>query len=182
MSERPEDALLLLGKMIARLLQWVCGLAGGVVLLLIPIAALVSQRMMPGLSSANRSDTIEASPLSVIAIAVLLALIFAALSLFFGKLRAIIASVSEGDPFTPENATCLNSMAWLFLGVKVSTMLVAGLRLHLTSLMDKGASSGNVLGFGLYDLDAILIVIVLFILARVFRHGAAMREDLKGTV
>lgn len=182
MSERPEDALLLLGRMIARLLQWVCAIAGGVVCLLIPVAALVSQGMMPGFGGANRSDTIEASPLSVIAIAALLALIFAALSYFFGKLRAIIASVSEGDPFTPENATRLNAMAWLFLGVKVSTMLVAGLRHHLASLMDKGESGGSVLGFGLYDVDAILIVIVLFILARVFRHGAAMREDLEGTV
>ena len=31
-------------------------------------------------------------------------------------------------------------------------------------------------------LPGILMVIILFILARVFRHGAAMREDLEGTV
>ena len=28
----------------------------------------------------------------------------------------------------------------------------------------------------------ILLVIILFILARVFRHGASMRADLEGTV
>ena len=36
------------------------------------------------------------------------------------------------------------------------------------------------------DLDlgggSILLILVLFILARVFRQGAAMREDLEGTV
>jgi Fe-S cluster assembly ATPase SufC len=32
------------------------------------------------------------------------------------------------------------------------------------------------------DMTGILLVIILFILARVFRHGAAMREDLEGTV
>jgi len=182
MSEKSEDALLLSGRMLARLLQWLCALAGGVVLLLIPIIVLVSQDMMPGFSSTNRSDTIEASPLSAIAIAVMLALILALLFRFFGKLRAIILSVGEGDPFTPENARRLDAMAWLFLGVKIMTVLVAGLRLHLASLMDKGAIDGNVLGFSLYDLDALLIVIVLFVLARMFRHGSAMREDLKGTV
>ena len=33
-----------------------------------------------------------------------------------------------------------------------------------------------------FSLSGILMVLVLFILARVFRHGAAMREDLEGTV
>jgi len=182
MSERSKDVVLLCGTMLARFLQWVCALAGGVVLLLIPIVILVRQDMVPGFGGPNRSDTIAASPSSVIAISVTLALILAALFHFFGKLRAIIVSVGEGDPFTPENAKRLNAMAWLFLGVKILTLLVAGLRLHLASLMDKGASDGNVLGFGLYDLDAVVIVIVLFILARIFRHGAAMREDLQGTV
>ena len=32
------------------------------------------------------------------------------------------------------------------------------------------------------DLSGIVLVVVLFILARVFRHGAAMRADLEGTV
>jgi galactitol-specific phosphotransferase system IIC component len=35
------------------------------------------------------------------------------------------------------------------------------------------------------DLDlggSLLLPLVLFILARVFRHGAAMREELEGTV
>ena len=32
------------------------------------------------------------------------------------------------------------------------------------------------------DGGSILLTLILFILARVFRHGAAMREDLEGTV
>ncbi len=138
--------------------------------------------MLPGFGGANDSDTIEASPLSVVAICATMALILAALFHFFGKLRAVIVSVGEGDPFTPENARRLNAMAWLFLGVKALAVLVGGLRLYLANLMDIDANGGNSLDFSLYDLDAIVIVIVLFILARIFRHGAAMREDLKGTV
>ena len=33
-----------------------------------------------------------------------------------------------------------------------------------------------------FDGGGILLILILFILARVFRHGAAMREDLEGTV
>jgi hypothetical protein len=32
------------------------------------------------------------------------------------------------------------------------------------------------------DFGGIILVLTLFVLARVFKHGAAMREDLEGTV
>jgi succinate dehydrogenase/fumarate reductase cytochrome b subunit len=181
MTQNPNDSLLLSGKMIARLLQGVCAFAGTVVLLLIPIVLLLSQDMLPGFGKIE-SDIIEASPLSVITILAMLALIIAALFSFFGKLRMIIVSAGEGDPFTPENASRLNAMAWLFLGVKVMALAVGGLRLYLANLVINDANGGDALNFSLYDLDALVIIIVLFILARIFRHGTAMRDDLNGTV
>ena len=33
-----------------------------------------------------------------------------------------------------------------------------------------------------FDFGGLILILTLFILARVFRHGAAMREDLEGTV
>lgn len=179
MTESHKDSLLLFGKSLALFLQWGCAIVAGVFLLLVPVILLAGAGMLPGVGN---SDSIAASPASAAAIVALLALILAALSRFFGKLGAIVASASEGDPFTPENATQLSAMAWLFLGVKILTMLIVALRHHLAGLMDKGESGDSVLGFGLYDLDAFLIVVVLFILARIFRHGAAMRDDLVGTV
>lgn len=182
MTERSRDALLPLGGMLAKLLQWTCAFAGGAVLLLVPVVLLASQGMMPGFGDPSRSDTIAASPLLVIAIFVALALILAALFRFFGKLNALIVSVGQGDPFTPDNARRLNAMAWLFLAVKILTVLVVGLRHRLAALMNNGESGDSVLGFDLYDLDAIVIVTILFILARVFHRGAIMREELAGTV
>lgn len=182
MTESSKDALLLSGILLTKLLQGASALAGGIVLFLIPVVVLLSHDMLPGLSDASKIDTIEASPVSVVAIFTLLSLILAALFQFFGKLRAIIVSAGEGDPFTPENAKRLNEMAWLFLGVKILFVIVGGLRFHLVNLVDKGADNGNWPDFSIYDLDAVLIVIVLLILARIFRHGAAMRADLKGTV
>lgn len=182
MTGSPQVALLLFGTLFARLVQWVSALAGAGLLLLIPIVLLLSQGMLPGFPDGSRSDVIEASPLSVITILAMMALIVAAMFQFFGKLRALIVSAKEGDPFTPENAARLNAMAWLFLGIKVLTLLVGGLRLHLANLVNRGANGGDSLNISLYDLDAVVIVIVLFTLAQIFHHGAAMREDLKHTV
>ncbi len=179
MPESRTDALLMFGKMLARLLQMASALAGGIVLLLIPVVVLASQGMVPALSGSN---AIAASPLAVVAILAMLGLILAALFSFFGKLRAIIVSAGDGDPFTPGNARRLTVMAWLFLAVKILVVLVAAVRLHVANLIDAWRSGKESLDFSLYDLDALVIVVVLFVLARIFRHGAAMRDDLDGTV
>ena len=111
-----------------------------------------------------------------------LALILTAMFLFFGKMRALIKTVGDGDPFIPDNAQRLNAMAWLVLGVQVLAVPVAGLRQHLASLVGKAGASGPLIDIGRDDLVGVLMVVVLFILARVFRHGTRLREELEGTV
>lgn len=124
-------------------------------------------------------ELIDNSLVSYIAMLVMLSAIVAALFAFFGKMRAIVVSVGEGDPFIAENAQRLGSMAWLLLGVEVLTVLVGLVRLYLANLASRG---GDRLGFSVYDLTGAVMVLVLFILARVFRKGTEMRADLEGTV
>lgn len=180
MTDRSKDVLLHLGKVLALILQGLCALAGGVALLAILLVILLSQDMLPGFGDANDLPIIAAYPLAGVGIASSIAVSLAALFLFFGKLRAIISSVGEGDPFVPENARRLNAMAWLLLIHEVVAVLVGELRVYAANLADE--RGGNTIDYGPYDLDGVLIVIVLFILARVFQAGAAMREDLEGTV
>lgn len=182
MTAHAQDTLLSFGATFVRLLQWVCGMGCGLLVFLIPVILLLSQGLLPGVGDGFRSDILAASPLAVVAIFAMLALILAALFRFFGHLRAIIVSAGEGDPFTPRNAERLKTMAWLFLGVKVLSLLVGALRLHLANLVRPEGSGPDSLDFSVYDLNAVIIVLVLFTLARVFRQGAAMREDLNGTV
>lgn len=182
MATQSQDTLLVFAATFVRLLQWACGLAGGLLALLTPVVLLLGQGMLPGLSDNFQSDVLAASPLAVVAIFALLALTLAALFRFFGHLRAIIVSAGEGDPFTLQNAGRLNAMAWLFLGVKILSLLVGALRLHVANLVRLEGSGRDSLDFSVYDLNAVIIVLVLFTLARVFRQGAAMREDLNGTV
>jgi hypothetical protein len=101
---------------------------------------------------------------------------------FFRVLRAIVRSVAEGDPFNRANPGRLTRLAWL------STILwavdLAYILWDTPSLA--GTTPTDVIGVlaadGISHAFSLVGPITLFILARVFRHGAAMREDLEGTV
>lgn len=101
---------------------------------------------------------------------------------FLLELRGIIRSVDAGDPFQPENADRLSRMGWLTVaayGVALPVGVLAGWIQRVTE------RAGGELDFNSdFNIDGggILLILVLFILARVFRQGAAMRADLEGTV
>lgn len=96
--------------------------------------------------------------------------------LFLRLLRRIIDTVAEGDPFIPDNAVRLDRMGWIALAVQLLAIpagALTGWIAHVSHVerIDVGFSVGG-----------ILLALILFILARVFRRGAAMRDDLEGTV
>ena len=180
MTLAKDDLLLKIGKVIAFMLQVLCVLGGGVFFLLIVVVTLMSQGMLPGLVDANDLPDVARYPLLTAGIGLTVTANFAAMFFFFGKMRALIESASKGDPFIPDNARRLNAMAWLLLGSQVLTVIVGELRVFAFSLIDP--QSESTFNISPNDLAGFLIVLVLFILARVFRHGAMMREDLEGTV
>ena len=182
MSNRLNDPLLLFGKGFTFFFQGLFALIGVAAGLLIPVAILASQDMLPGSLGLNDGELIEASAISVLSIAVLLLAIAAAMILFFGKMRAIIRTVGEGDPFIPENAQRLNTMAWLLLGAQVFAVCVGALRFYLANAVADATTGQETLDLSISDFSGLIMAAILFILARVFRHGAAMREDLEGTV
>jgi len=94
------------------------------------------------------------------------------------ELRRIVLSVDEGDPFHPDNATRLSRMGWLALGgwlVMIPIAAIAGWIDHVVGEAAQIEVDG-------VDLDGLLLALVLFILARVFRHGSQLRADVEGTI
>jgi hypothetical protein len=67
-------------------------------------------------------------------------------------------------------------MAWLALAIQVVSIGLGPLTYLLSQHFDDVDVEGGL------SLNGVALVLVLFVLARVFRHGAAMREDLEGTV
>ncbi|WP_265570152.1 DUF2975 domain-containing protein [Sphingomicrobium nitratireducens] len=95
---------------------------------------------------------------------------------FLWTLLAIIDTVGEGDPFVPANADRLERMGWLAVA-GFGIAFVMGLLAFFIKARAPEAQVNVELDPGI-----LFLILVLFVLARVFRHGAAMREDLEGTV
>lgn len=97
---------------------------------------------------------------------------------FVRLLARMIDTVADGDPFVMANAARLTRMAWLSLGAWLAGWIATGLGKW-------GETHRPPSDFQL-DVDVSLtgigIALLLFILARVFREGARMREELEGTV
>lgn len=99
-------------------------------------------------------------------------------------LKRIVDTVGMGDPFVPDNATRLTRMAWLTLALQLVTLPIGALAVWIgTELAKSGAGHTELDGvdFGISG-NGLLLMLILFILARVFRQGAAMRAELEGTV
>jgi len=92
------------------------------------------------------------------------------------RLFAIVATVRAGAPFVAANASRLQVIAWVLLALNVLSMVIGAIAnavstpahpLHL----DAG-----------FSINGWLMVLLTFVLARVFAEGALMRNDVEGTV
>jgi hypothetical protein len=91
-------------------------------------------------------------------------------------LRAMLLTVRAGDPFVMENARRLNAIATAVLALEL---------LHLAVGVIAKGHAFAALGIHIdwsFSFTPWVAVLLLFVLARVFEHGACMRADLEGTV
>ena len=180
--DRTSDLLLLAGKVVTVMMQGAMVIGAAALVIALGAIAFFQDTIQADMLADPDFKGVVFPTLTMIGIMLIGLAIVATLFVFFGRLRAIINTVGEGDPFVPVNAERLSLMAWLMLGVQLLVLAAIPLALDLVELAyDLGESSHIEVSSGI-DLSGILLVIILFILARVFRHGAAMREDLEGTV
>lgn len=88
------------------------------------------------------------------------------------RLLVIVDTVRVGDPFILDNARRLDEIAWRVLALE-------GLRLIVAAIASVVWEPGRIDAFSFAPWLAVLL---LFVLAGVFAHGARMRADLEGTV
>ena len=92
------------------------------------------------------------------------------------RLIRIVDTVREGDPFVTENASRLQAVAWSVLALELGRLVVVGIANSVSTATRPIHIDWNL------SFTPWLAVLLLFVLARVFDHGARMREDLAGTV
>jgi uncharacterized membrane protein YeaQ/YmgE (transglycosylase-associated protein family) len=94
----------------------------------------------------------------------------------FSRLLWIVETVRAGDPFVSENASRLQTIAWSVLALELGRFVVVGIANSVSTAARPIHIDLNL------SVTPWLAVLLLFVLARVFDHGARMREDLAGTV
>ncbi|MCX7865186.1 MAG: DUF2975 domain-containing protein [Novosphingobium sp.] len=170
---RPRDPLLAIARLAFGFVTGIALIAAIGFSLLVPFVLAVRTRMLAWLMAQG------APPEAIWGVVALLMLVATAAVFaffFFRHLYRIIDTVGEGDPFVPANASRLMAMGWIALATHI-----LAIPLNLVSAWLDDYSDRFVANFGL-SFAGLLLALVLFILARVFREGARMREDLEGTV
>jgi hypothetical protein len=93
-------------------------------------------------------------------------------------LRRVVASASVGDPFIEANAVELLHVAWLLLGVTMIDALIKPM-VYLLAPATVRAKVHDIVHISVTGLFAVLLI---FVLAQIFRRGSDMRAELAGTI
>lgn len=93
--------------------------------------------------------------------------------------HGIVETAIAGDPFVGDNAERLKRIGWLLLGVMVVQFLSTTM---VVAIAPDNNIAGHIEGGDGISLTGLLAVLLIFVLARIFRHGSEMRADLEGTV
>ena len=172
----PTDRLLRVVRLALVAAQGLCVFTATGALVAIAIMFVTRDRFIARLAE----HRIEASSIGWIALLLLLAATMVVLGFFVLRhLRRIVDSVAHGEPFVPVNADRLNHMAWLVLAIQLLAVPMTLLALWFDSAPVKPNVHHGSEGI---SIGALLLALILFILARVFRIGAEMRDELEGTV
>ena len=117
--------------------------------------------------------------IAVASLAIVTAVFCIAIAAYMFLLTArIIDTADNGDPFVTENANRLNLIAWLLLAIQGIGFVADALA---NMLPDKIKDHAQV-GFDGFSAAGILAVLLIFVLAQIFRRGSEMRAELEGTV
>ena len=92
------------------------------------------------------------------------------------RLLSIVDTVRNGDPFVAENADRLQTIAWSVLVLEAMHAVVGFVAARAST-----ASQPLDIHWS-FSVTRWLVVLLLFVLARVFDEGTRMREELEATV
>lgn len=91
------------------------------------------------------------------------------------RLAALVRDAAVGHALTDANAARLRAIAWATLAIAIVDLCFGWVSVATSK------ATGEYFGWSL-SLTGWIAVPLLFVLAHIFREGAAMRADLEGTV
>src|ERR1044072_2473475 len=91
------------------------------------------------------------------------------------RLRAMVETVRAGDPFVAANASRLQVIAWLLLALNLLSIVIGAIAKTVSTPAHPLHLNAG------FSINGWLVVILTFVLARVFAQGAFMRENVERT-
>lgn len=176
------SSILKIGLDVFNVLLWVV-LAITIILVFTVLIAqpfLASQVTVEGGDNAARVRAVLRSPL-IPALFAVAALYVGGLVFIVGRLRRVFATLTQGDPFRPENVRRLRLIGFMLGGLELLSYLVrAAVRwAERTQVAENLELQSGGQGFNPTIWFAVLVV---FVLAEVFREGARLRREAELTI
>lgn len=179
MTKAAKDPLLAIARFVLMFFIVVLTIAAVAFLIALPLLLFYQATLLADLAADGKDivpGLVPAGAFVLVGAAGLLALG----TYFLLLLRRIVNSVGEGDPFIPENANRLSRMGWVAIIGQAAAVPVGIAAIWIAGIAADSDEHIHA-DFG-FSGSGVLLVLILFILARVFRKGTEMREDLEGTV
>ncbi len=177
----PKDPLLTAARLVITFFIVALGIGLAAIAVGIPAALLNQGAILAELTSDGHS-AVAPSFFTAVTVTLLIAAAVLALGIWFLiLLRRIVGTVATGDPFIRDNGDRLSHMGWIALAAQFAAVPLGAMVIWTAGMVEDHDSVRVDDDYG-FSGSGIILVLVLFVLARVFRHGAAMRDDLEGTV
>lgn len=169
---RPHSTALSASRFLLRILRAFNLVTGVMLIVAIPASFLFEPQFSEFFSKRPpRIDPAWLIPVLRIWIALALGMVAAA-HVLFSRLLAMVETVRFGDPFVPDNAARLQTIAWCALALQLFHLVFGVMAATLNA-------AGSNVDWKFSGFTGWLAVVLLFVLARVFEEGTQMREDLE---
>lgn len=166
---------------VAYVLLWLVGVVTGLLAVFLFVLAPFAQSLGVGGNSIviDGKDYSDLTRLSLVAGGAILAvcLYCIALILIVGRLRRIFATLIAGDPFQPDNVRRLRIIGFTLMGMVLLGYVVPPIMAAVARDLTERADFS--VGFNPTTWFAVLVV---FVLAEVFREGARLRHEAELTI
>ena len=162
-------------KLLFRVCNWL-NWAGCIIYVFgIMILSVSSDRFLAALGRIYEPNGAELTLQTLQGLAVLITPTTYAAHRIFTAIGQIIDRAIAGDPFAVNNAALLRIIGWALLAIQVLDLAAGYLVMRFSE------ATGEYWGWSA-AVTGWLAALLMFVLARIFEHGAALRDDLQGTV
>jgi hypothetical protein len=150
----------------------IIGVAAATLLALAAVLFSVNPALLGHVQVAESGEIVERAPV-IVGVLLAAGAYMAGVLVIIGALRRIFATLTAGDPFHPDNVARLRLIGLMLAALELGRYAVWAIGGRLPGVRDVRPG---------FNLTAWFSVLVVFVLAEVFREGARLRREAELTI